>query len=269
MPRALLGKGCSCRSPLGLEMQLCPARGCVEHQVLCWGQRRAQPPWHSRTGQLCQALLSLSAIPGISQGTATAWRGFGHSVCCCSPACCRPALRGARPAPAPTSVCRWTPWRHRPSTTLPGEGSPGPGCFTAGAGAALAPQDSPLSALPRATREQKSGGAQELSPRTRCIRCCEPLDQRFYPQYQPLPQINMTILKGEDLLGLRAQNLQSGHCSSVAPGPAQSWGPSAGAARLWAARVTQTGSKGNAWAGACSPASGTGSRATGRGHPGA
>ncbi|NXH74131.1 C1QT1 protein, partial [Hydrobates tethys] len=35
-------------------------------------------------------------------------------------------------------------------------------------------------------------------PRPRCVRCCEPPDQRFsYPQYQPLPQINMTILKGE------------------------------------------------------------------------
>ncbi|KAM9177492.1 complement C1q tumor necrosis factor-related protein 1 [Mergus octosetaceus] len=45
--------------------------------------------------------------------------------------------------------------------------------------------------------EQKAGGAQEgLPPRPRCVRCCEPPEQRFsYPQYQP--QINMTILKGE------------------------------------------------------------------------
>ncbi|XP_009466033.1 PREDICTED: complement C1q tumor necrosis factor-related protein 1 [Nipponia nippon] len=51
----------------------------------------------------------------------------------------------------------------------------------------------------RAMWEQKAGGAQErLPPRPRCVRCCEPPDQRFsYPQYQPLPQINMTILKGE------------------------------------------------------------------------
>ncbi|XP_032854602.2 complement C1q tumor necrosis factor-related protein 1 isoform X2 [Tyto alba] len=51
----------------------------------------------------------------------------------------------------------------------------------------------------RATQEQKAGGAQEgLPPRPRCVRCCEPPDQRFsYPRYQPLPQINMTILKGE------------------------------------------------------------------------
>ncbi|XP_017693120.1 PREDICTED: complement C1q tumor necrosis factor-related protein 1 [Lepidothrix coronata] len=45
----------------------------------------------------------------------------------------------------------------------------------------------------RATREQKADGAQEgLPPRPRCVRCCPPPDQ-----YQPLPQINMTILKGE------------------------------------------------------------------------
>ncbi|NXI41673.1 C1QT1 protein, partial [Galbula dea] len=50
----------------------------------------------------------------------------------------------------------------------------------------------------RATWEQKAGSAQELPPRPRCVRCCEPPDQRFsYPQYQPVPQINMTILKGE------------------------------------------------------------------------
>ncbi|XP_014818329.1 PREDICTED: complement C1q tumor necrosis factor-related protein 1-like, partial [Calidris pugnax] len=50
-----------------------------------------------------------------------------------------------------------------------------------------------------ATREQKPDGAQEgLPPRPRCVRCCEPPDQHFsYPRYQPLPQINMTILKGE------------------------------------------------------------------------
>ncbi|NXT83457.1 C1QT1 protein, partial [Zapornia atra] len=46
---------------------------------------------------------------------------------------------------------------------------------------------------------QKSSSAQEgLPPRPRCVRCCDPPEQRFsYPQYQPLPQINMTILKGE------------------------------------------------------------------------
>ncbi|NXM08903.1 C1QT1 protein, partial [Tyrannus savana] len=45
----------------------------------------------------------------------------------------------------------------------------------------------------RATREQKADGAQEgLPPRPHCVRCCPPSDQ-----YQPLPQINMTILKGE------------------------------------------------------------------------
>ncbi|XP_040438158.1 complement C1q tumor necrosis factor-related protein 1 isoform X1 [Falco naumanni] len=52
----------------------------------------------------------------------------------------------------------------------------------------------------RAIQEQKAGSAQEglLPPRPRCVRCCEPADQRFsYTQYQPLPQINMTILKGE------------------------------------------------------------------------
>ncbi|XP_056218744.1 complement C1q tumor necrosis factor-related protein 1 isoform X1 [Falco biarmicus] len=51
----------------------------------------------------------------------------------------------------------------------------------------------------RAIQEQKAGSAQEgLPPQPRCVRCCEPADQRFsYTQYQPLPQINMTILKGE------------------------------------------------------------------------
>ncbi|KAM6194208.1 complement C1q tumor necrosis factor-related protein 1 isoform 1-T1 [Sarcoramphus papa] len=125
------------------------------------------------------------AAPGGSspapEGTATAWRGFGRLVSCCFPACCCPRLRGARPAPAPTDVCRRTPRRHCPSTMLP------------------APCCALLSALPRATREQKADSAQEgLPPRPRCVRCCEPPDQRFsYPQYQPLPQINMTILKGE------------------------------------------------------------------------
>ncbi|XP_048821267.1 complement C1q tumor necrosis factor-related protein 1 [Lagopus muta] len=48
----------------------------------------------------------------------------------------------------------------------------------------------------RATQEQKDSGAQEvLPPRPHCVRCCEPPEHRFYPQYQP--QINMTILKGE------------------------------------------------------------------------
>ncbi|KAM6245623.1 complement C1q tumor necrosis factor-related protein 1 isoform 2-T2 [Porphyrio hochstetteri] len=64
------------------------------------------------------------AAPGGSspapEGTAAAWRGSGCSVSCCS-ACCCPTLCGARPAPAPTSICRWTPRRHHPSTTLPGE----------------------------------------------------------------------------------------------------------------------------------------------------
>ncbi|KAK2528352.1 Engase [Columba guinea] len=50
----------------------------------------------------------------------------------------------------------------------------------------------------RAPWEQTAGGAQEgLPPQPRCVRCCEPPAQHFYPPYQPLPQINMTILKGE------------------------------------------------------------------------
>ena len=103
------------------------------------GHSQAGTAGHLCSSWLCQALLSSSAVPGISQGTATAWRGFGRSVSCCFPACCCPRLQGARPAPAPTDVCRWTPRRHRPSTMLPGEGTLGPGCFTAGAGAAPAP----------------------------------------------------------------------------------------------------------------------------------
>ncbi|NXY26409.1 C1QT1 protein, partial [Atrichornis clamosus] len=48
----------------------------------------------------------------------------------------------------------------------------------------------------RASQEQKADSAQEgLPPQPRCVRCCPPADKRFYPQ--PMPQINMTILKGE------------------------------------------------------------------------
>ncbi|XP_064006861.1 complement C1q tumor necrosis factor-related protein 1 isoform X2 [Pogoniulus pusillus] len=47
-------------------------------------------------------------------------------------------------------------------------------------------------------REQKASSAQELPPLPRCVRCCEPPDQRFsYSPYQLVPQINVTILKGE------------------------------------------------------------------------
>ncbi|XP_030142960.3 complement C1q tumor necrosis factor-related protein 1 [Taeniopygia guttata] len=50
----------------------------------------------------------------------------------------------------------------------------------------------------RATQEQKVDDAQEgLPPQPHCVRCCPPPEKRFYPQYQPVPQINMTILKGE------------------------------------------------------------------------
>ncbi|XP_039572076.1 complement C1q tumor necrosis factor-related protein 1 isoform X1 [Passer montanus] len=50
----------------------------------------------------------------------------------------------------------------------------------------------------RAAQEQKAGDAQEgLPPQPRCVRCCPSPEKRFYPQYQPMPQINMTILKGE------------------------------------------------------------------------
>lgn len=91
---------------------------------------------------------------------------------------------------------------------MPGEGALGLGQVTAGDRAALALPRAPaptrssllLFALcpPRAPREQTAGGAQEgLPPQPRCVRCCEPPAQRFYPPYQPLPQINMTILKGE------------------------------------------------------------------------
>ncbi|XP_066188341.1 complement C1q tumor necrosis factor-related protein 1 [Sylvia atricapilla] len=50
----------------------------------------------------------------------------------------------------------------------------------------------------RATQEQKADDGREgLPPQPRCVRCCPPPEKRFYPQYQPMPQINMTILKGE------------------------------------------------------------------------
>uniref|UniRef100_A0A8B9LZK2 C1q and TNF related 1 n=1 Tax=Accipiter nisus TaxID=211598 RepID=A0A8B9LZK2_9AVES len=85
------------------------------------GHSQAGTARHLCNSWLCQALLSPSAIPGISQGTATAWRGFGCSVSCCFPACCCPPLWRARLPPALTSVCRQIPRRHRPSTMLPGE----------------------------------------------------------------------------------------------------------------------------------------------------
>ena len=107
-------------------------------------------------------------------------------------------------------------------------------------------------------REQKADGAQEgLPPRPRCVRCCEPPDQRFsYPQYQPLPQINMTILKGEGwqdpaLRHCSQLNLQPGH--PMLPGtislpglPASPQGQcKAGlpVLALWGASLAQTGSK--------------------------
>ena len=67
----LLGKGCK-SSLLGLETQLCPAWGCVVHQVLSWGQRRAQPGWHSR------ASLQLLALPGIAVLLSRPWHLTGH-----------------------------------------------------------------------------------------------------------------------------------------------------------------------------------------------
>lgn len=97
--------------------------------------------------------------------------------------------------------------RPHPSTKLPGEGTPEPGCSAAGARAALAaqkasaPRSSFAFCLARATPEQKADGAQEgLPPQPRCVRCCPPPEKRFYPQYQLMPQINMTILKGEGCL---------------------------------------------------------------------
>lgn len=150
---------CSCKRHTYLCCGLCCRRAAARVAFWGWKYSCALPgaAWctrscpgdstgHSQAGTarhlcnswLCQALLSLSAIPGISQGTATAWRGFGCSVSCCFPACCCPPLWRARLPPALTGVCRQTPRRHHPSTMLPGEGTPGPGCFAARA--VLAPQ---------------------------------------------------------------------------------------------------------------------------------
>ena len=106
---------------------------------------------------------------------------------------------------------------------------------------------------PRAIQEQKAGSAQEgLPPRPRCVRCCEPADQRFsYTQYQPLPQINMTILKGESCQGPTLQqcswpNLQPRHSISLPGLPASSQGQhKAGlpVLALWDASLARTGSK--------------------------
>lgn len=52
--------------------------------------------------------------------------------------------------------------------------------------------------LVRALQEQKADDAREgLPSQPRCVRCCPPPEKHFYPQYQPMPQINVTILKGE------------------------------------------------------------------------
>ncbi|XP_061866661.1 complement C1q tumor necrosis factor-related protein 1 [Colius striatus] len=61
------------------------------------------------------------------------------------------------------------------------------------------PEEAPSQHRARPVQEQEPGGAQEgLHSRPRCVRCCEPPSPHFsYPPYQPLPQINMTILKGE------------------------------------------------------------------------
>lgn len=69
---ALLRKGCCKSSLLGLEIQLCPAWGCMVHQVLSWGQCRAQPGWHS------QASLQLLALPGLAIPLSHPWRLTGH-----------------------------------------------------------------------------------------------------------------------------------------------------------------------------------------------
>lgn len=239
------GEGLLQGQPLGLEAQLCPAWGCAVHQV---------PSRHSQAGVAgcpgsswhCQVLPSSSAVPGISQGTAAAWRGSGHPVSCCCPACCCPPRRG--PSPTLTHVCGQTPGRHRPRTTMPGEGALGLGQVTAGDRAALALPRAPaptrssllLFALcpPRAPREQMASGAQEgLPPQPRCVRCCEPPAQRFYPPYQPLPQINMTILKGEDSkTPRRATAWSAGACANRASRagalghrPGTHWEPEAGA----------------------------------------
>ncbi|KAJ7425095.1 Complement C1q tumor necrosis factor-related protein 1 [Willisornis vidua] len=50
----------------------------------------------------------------------------------------------------------------------------------------------------RTTQEQKVDSSPEgLPSQPHCVRCCPQPGQRFYPKYQPLPQINVTILKGE------------------------------------------------------------------------
>lgn len=156
------GEGLLQGQPLVLEVQLCPAWGCAVHQVLSWDSQAGVAgcrgsSWH------CQVLPSPSAVLGISQGTAAAWRGSGHPVSCCCPACCCPPRQG--PSSALTHVCGQTPRRHRPCTTMPGEGAPGLGQLTAGDRAALALHRAPappvapccslLSALPGPRRSRR------------------------------------------------------------------------------------------------------------------
>lgn len=160
MLQALLGRKLLESSILGLEGQLCPAWGCAMLRVLCWGQCRAQPG----PGIPAASLTVPSA--GTSQGTAMEglWVPGVLLLSC---------LLLPFPASSQTSPSPDRSWETDP-TEAPSQH------HTA-----------------RAMQEQVSS-AREMPLRPRCVRCCEQPDQRFYhPQYQPLPQINMTILKGE------------------------------------------------------------------------
>ncbi|XP_053156287.1 complement C1q tumor necrosis factor-related protein 1 isoform X2 [Hemicordylus capensis] len=57
-------------------------------------------------------------------------------------------------------------------------------------------QSSPHSHTSRAGNDNEKGSKRHRG--SECVRCCDPPEQsQSYPMYQPLPQINITILKGE------------------------------------------------------------------------
>uniref|UniRef100_A0A8C3MHW0 Uncharacterized protein n=1 Tax=Geospiza parvula TaxID=87175 RepID=A0A8C3MHW0_GEOPR len=205
-------KGCS---PVGLRWPRCPrgwerprrSRRNPSVPLLARGRvlRRGQPhPAGSRAPRQLRHVLpplpvrrprSTNGWGGRSrehawlrQPRAHIWRGRAASLAPCLAASCASqkciSARAGRAEAAPER-----------------EAASAAGRLCAGPGHALGRQRQRREgeAVPRrATQEQKADGAQEgLPPQPRCVRCCPPPEKRFYPQYQPVPQINMTILKGE------------------------------------------------------------------------
>lgn len=270
--QALLGKGRCKSSLLGLESQLCPVQGCVVHQVLSRGRRRARPGWHG-TGVSAapgSARPCRPPQPSLASRRALPQHGGAPGARCPAallPAAALPCREPDQPQPRPT-LADGPRGGTVPAPRCQVRGPQGRGISQQGTGQPwhhkeprpppVAPCCALLSALPRAAMWEKAGGAQEgLPPRPRCVRCCEPPDQRFsYPQYQPLPQINMTILKGEGWRGPVLWHCPRPHRHPGHPTPPGTTSlPGLPASRqgqhkagllgpaLWGASLPQTGSK--------------------------